>query len=800
MKKLKPYEIACKINQKSLKFKTTKDIKPLTGTIGQDRALKSIEIAVKMKTKGFNLYLAGPRGVGKTSTIKAFLSDIANKEEVPPDVVFVYNFKKPDSPKPILLKAGQGKVLAKAMETFSDKLRDSISQLFESEDYNQKRLEIINTYQNKKDEILNETKNMAQSEGFLLQINQHGVFTLPTKNGTPLTTEEFQALSPNEKKLLEEKNKVVNEIVGKAFITIKKIDKEMDNKLKKLDEDVLKFTLDSLLSEIKSEFSSENSVLSYLSSLEEDVITNLNKLKTSKESTAFSPESLLLSTTDTYSRYKINLVVDNSHLQGAPVIFENNPTYYNLIGRIEFKSHFGMATTSFDLIKSGSLLKANGGYLIVQALDLLKNPYSWEALKKSLLTGSLTIENIGEQLRIDPVVTLKPEPLPLKLEVILIGSLSLYYTLYNFDEDFRKLFKIRADFDTEMEKNSEHINKYISFIRSRIDEEGLNHFEKSAVIELINYGSRLVENQEKLSTKFSDIADLISESNYWSIIDGSKTVKLQHVKKALEEKVFRSNLIERKIQEYIEDGTILIDTCGEKVGQVNGISIINIGDYYFGKPSRITASVSIGSRGIVNIEREVNLSGRIHNKGVMIISSYLRELFSQDKPLSLTATLAFEQSYEEVEGDSASSAELYALLSAISGIPLKQNLSVTGSVNQKGEIQPIGGVTKKIEGFYDICKLKGITGDQGVIIPHQNIKNLVLKDEVVEMVKRNQFHIYAIKNIEEGIEILTGMKAGTRDKNGNYPEGTLYNLIDNNLKKMADLLKGHKNKKTNLNN
>ncbi len=794
MRKLKFFEVTCRSNPKDFDFKTTKEVSPLEGTIGQDRALNSIEIALNMKTKGFNIYLAGPRGIGKTFTIKAFLSEKAAKETIPEDIIYVYNFKKTDSPRPIILKTGKGKVLAKAMESFSKELKDKMPQLFEGEEYDRKRLEIISKAQKEKDETLHQAQNIARTEGFLLQMNQQGVFIVPTKNGTPLSADIFQSLPDDEKKVWEDKYKIINEEVGKVIRTIKKIDKELSEKLQQLDADVLKITLNHLLLEIRTEFSSEKDVLAYLLEVEENILNNIIELKTQKDTTIPSPTSFLLPATDPYSRYQINLVVDNSYSQGAPVIFENNPTYYNLIGRIEFKSNFGVATTSFDLIKAGSLLKANGGYLVIQASDVLRNPFSWEALKKSLNNEELIIENIGEQLRIDPVVTLKPEPIPLKVEVILMGSLQLYYLLYYYDEDFKKLFKIRADFDTEMVRNTEHIKKYASFIRARVDEENLNHFDKNAVAVIVDYGSRLAENQEKLSTKFSEIADIISEANYWASREGSKIIKKQHVEKAMEEKIYRSNLIEMKIQEFIENGTILLDTTGAKVGQVNGISILTFGDYSFGKPTRITASVSLGSRGIVNIEREVEMSGRLHSKGVMIVSGYLRELFAKEKPLSLTATLVFEQLYEEIEGDSASSAELYALLSAISGIPLKQNLAVTGSVNQKGEIQPIGGVTKKIEGFFDACKVKGLTGDQGVIIPHQNIKNLVLKEEVVNLIKKSQFHIYSIKNINEGIELLTDVRAGEKDTNGNYPEGTVYHLINKNLTKMADLLKGREEK------
>ncbi|MBT9130656.1 MAG: Lon protease [candidate division WS2 bacterium] len=801
MVKLDSTKVTCKCLTEEFTFTTTNEVSPLEVTIGQDRAIKAIEVALNMKTKGFNLYIAGPRGVGKTSTIKSLLTNRAPKEPVPPDIVYVFNFKSPESPKPLILKAGLGKILSQEMTNFTKELKNNITQIFETDDYERRKSEITHKARAEKEAVINQVQNLAKDEGFALQITPQGVFTMPMKNGTPLSPEEYQSLPEEDKKVWETKNKKVVEEINRTLRTSKRIEREALLELEKLDIELVKFLLANLSSEMKSLFSNEPKILNYIKEVEDDILSNINELKTPKEILSQPPSSFPIITTDPYAKYQINVIIDNSSTEGAPIIFENNPTYYNLIGKIEFKSQFGVTTTSFDLIKSGSLLKANGGYLVIQVLDILKNPYAWEALKKSLQNNEVKIENIGEQLRMDPVVTLNPESIPLfNCKVILIGSLQYYYLLYNYDEDFRKFFKIRADFDTEMDRNYNSISKHVSFISSRVKEESLNPFDRESAGIIVDYGSRLAENQKKLSTRFSDIADLISEANYWSMQENNQIVEQTHVIKALQEKVYRSNLIEEKIKELINEDSILLDITGSKVGQVNGLSTLSLGDYSFGKPSKITASVSLGTKGIINIEREVAMSGPIHSKGVLILTGFLRDKFARTHPLSLTSSLVFEQLYEGVEGDSASSAELYALLSAIASVPLKQNLAVTGSVNQKGEIQPVGGVTRKVEGFYDICKAKGLTGDQGVIIPIQNINNLVLRNDVVKAIEENKFHIYAIENISEGIELLTSMKAGIKDDMGNYEEGSFYHLIEKQLIQMAlDLKEYSKKKNTRVN-
>ncbi|MCM8811234.1 MAG: Lon protease family protein, partial [Candidatus Omnitrophica bacterium] len=518
---------------------------------------------------------------------------------------------------------------------------------------------------------------------------------------------------------------------------------------------------------------------------EKDMIENIDDFKEKKE-IELLPGLKLPDRESSLYRYTVNVLIDNSQTKGAPVVKETNPTAYNLCGRIEYRPHFGAMVTDFTMIKHGALHKANGGYLILQVLDLFKNYYAWETLKRALKNNEIVIEDLNEQFRLINTPTLRPKPIPLDLKVILIGHPIFYYLLYAYDEDFRKLFKVRADFSLTMDKDEEGYKNYASFISKICKEENLKHFDKFAVGKVIEYGSRIVEDRDKLTTRFLEIADLIREANFWADLDNSTIVKEKHIKKALEEKIYRSNLIEKRIEELIKEGTIMVDTDGEKVGQINGLSVISLGDYSFGKPSKITCNIYIGRGGIVNIDREVKLAGRIHNKGFLILNNYINEKYGQEHPISFSASICFEQLYEEIEGDSASSTEVYVLLSALSNIPIKQGIAVTGSVNQKGEIQPVGGINEKIEGFYYTCKAKGLTGKQGVIIPEKNLKHLVLNDEVIEAVEKGLFHIWAVKTIDEGIEILTGLPAGVKDKNGKYPEGTVNYLVSKRIKELTE--------------
>ena len=762
------------------KFKTTEELQPIEYLIGQDRALNAINFSLDIKVDGYNLYVSGIPGSGRTTSIRKIVEEKAKSEKTPDDLIYVYNFKNPDKPNLIKFPAGRGNFFAKDIDELISTIRKTIPKAFEAEDYEKRRNEVVKKFQLEKEKILQEVETMAKDKGFLIQLTQTGVLTVPLQNGQPLKPEDFSKLPPEEQKRIQEEGEKLLEEINEVVLKLKKIDKKIFESLKDLDIEIAVFAIGHLLKDLIKKYEDVPEVSDYFESLKDDVIENLAFFRGTKESE--EAEEFL-------KRYKINVFVDNSNTKGAPVIYETNPTYYNLFGGIDYENKMGFMVTNFNLIKAGSIHKANGGYIIINALDLLINQFSWDTLKRTLKNKESIIENPLEQFKVIPTVSIKPEPIPMNLKVILIGTPYIYYLLYDYDDDFKKLFKVKADFDTEMDRNEENMLKYVNFISSYVKKSNLKHLTRDAVSEVIDYGSRIVEDQNKVTTRFQIIGDLITEANYWADKENSKYIEDKHIIKAIEEKEYRSNLIEKKIHELIKDGTILIDVDGEKVGQINGLAIISLGDFTFGRPTKITADISMGAKGVVNIEREVKLSGRIHDKGVMILSGFIGERYAKDKPLSLSATLTFEQSYEEVEGDSASSAELYALISSIADIPIKQYYAVTGSVNQKGEIQPIGGVNNKIEGFFETCKIKGLNGKQGVIIPYQNKKDLMLKKEVIDAVKDGKFHIYAIKTIDEGLEILTGLNIKEIDKKVNE---SLYKLAIN-YKKFGETKKG-KNK------
>ncbi|MBM3710207.1 MAG: ATP-dependent protease, partial [Actinobacteria bacterium] len=544
-----------------------------------------------------------------------------------------------------------------------------------------------------------------------------------------------------------------------------------------------------VINDIEGKYKDIKEVTDFIEEVKDDILKNLELFITSAAADTQAQLMFPWMKEVPFKKYEVNLVIDNSELDGAPVIVEQNPTYQNLFGRVEKEAQFGVLTTDFTMIRGGALHKANNGFLVIPVEELFKNYFSWDSLKMSLKNKKIMIEEAGEKLGFITTKGLKPEPIPLNLKVILIGNPYYYSILYIIDEDFKKLFKVKADFDLVMDRNDENIKKYASFLCTYCKKENLKHIEASAVARVVEYGSRLAEDKKKISTKFSEIGNLVSEANFYAEQEKSRYIKPSHILKAIDEKIYRSNLIAEKIKEFIADGTILIDTEGLKVGQVNGLSVMSLGDYSFGRPSRVTVSIGMGKDGIIDIERETKLGGPIHTKGVLILGGYIANKYSKDKPLNLSARIVFEQSYGGIEGDSASSAELYALLSAIADIPIKQNLAVTGSVNQKGEIQAIGGINEKIEGFYEVCKVLGLTGEQGVIIPESNVKNLMLKEEVVDAVRNKKFHIFPVKTIDEGIEILTGMKAGELKPDGTFKKGTVNFMVDSKIKELSEKLR-----------
>ncbi|MGB9553380.1 MAG: Lon protease family protein, partial [bacterium] len=628
-----------------------------------------------------------------------------------------------------------------------------------------------------------EVQKSALNLGFYIEPTPQGILSIPVKEGKKLSPEEFEGLSEEEKKAYGENAQKLHQLLEKMVLESRQIDRQYSEELRKIEKELANSLLEPLFQKYEEPFQGHEELVSWLREVKNDLVSRLREFreKESGEEEKGAPE---------LGKYKVNVFVNRANLKGAPVIFEPNPSYYNLMGKIEYRSAFGTWVTDQTMIKAGALQAANGGYLILPAQELLASPFSWEALKRALRSGEARVENISEFIGGVPTATLRPEPIPVELKVIIIGQPRHYYLLYALDEDFPKLFKIRADFDTEFQRNEQSIADYASFINLLTSEDpSLSHFDAEAIAALVEYGSRLAGSKDKLSASFMEIADIAHEACFWAKSESSNFVKASHVKKALEEKFYRSRLIEDKIQEMIEKRVLLIEAKGQKVGQINGLSVYAIGNYSFGRPNKITARVFLGRAGIVNIEREIALSGPIHSKGVLILAGYLGGQYAQDFPLSLSASLTFEQMYEEIEGDSASAAELFALLSALSEVPLSQEIAVTGSVNQFGEIQPIGGVNEKIEGFFAVCKALGLTGNQGVIIPKANIQHLMLREEVIEAVAKNQFHIWAIEKVEEGLEILTGLPAGKKEADGKFTPQSVHAMVHEKLSNYAHQLK-----------
>ena len=794
---LRPESLYNRCDPDEFSFNTTDEIKDFQGIIGQERALKALDFGLGINSMGFNIFALGESGTGKVSTIMSILKDRALKEQAPSDWVYVYNFKDPDSPIAISLEAGKGTALQKDMDELIKFLRVEIPKAFESKEYDTQRSKILEEFQQKQNEYLSRLDEEVKKENFTVRRGPAGIFIVPLKeNGELLTKEEFDAFDEKTKKRLEETGRKFQERLNDIIRVMRESERLVQDMLLRLERMIALEIIEPAVESIKAKYKNNEKVASYLNDVKDEILTHLDEFKTTEEQPSPIPFLKMPKHEPSFLKYTVNVIVNNGDTKGAPIIFETNPTYPNLFGRVEYKVTYGIATTDFTMIKPGALHKANGGYLMIEAMELFKNPFSYDALKRALKNREIKIEDLLEQYRLFSASTLKPEPIPLDVKVIIVSNPFIYYMLRAFDEESKELFKVKADFDNKMDRTKENIEKYAGFISLCQKKEGLLPFDRTAVARIVEYGSRLADHQNKLSMKFSEIEDLIRESNYWASKDNSIVVKAEHVEKAIDEKIYRVNMIESHIKELMLEDTIIVDTEGAKVGQVNGLAVIDMGDYSFGKPSRITAKIYAGRAGIVNIERETKMSGKIHEKAIMIISSYLGSKYAVKKPISLSASITFEQLYEMIEGDSATCAELYALLSSISGVPLKQSIAVTGSMDQNGEVQPIGDVNEKIEGFFDLCKLRGLNGDHGVIIPKRNIKHLNLKKEVIEAVKEGKFTIYAIDKMEEGLEILTGMKAGELDEQGQYPEGTINYLVTKRLTEITESMEKKKEKET----
>ena len=779
-------------DEKFMGCETTEELVPLKEIIGQERAVRALKFGIGIRDHGFNIYVAGWPGTGKTTAVKNFVDDIARVEPVPPDWCYVNNFSNQYEPKALQLSAGKGKEFQKEVKNLIENIRSALPKAFESEDYTRKREETLRGLENQRKELIDRLNTKAQEEGFVIQTTPVGLLLIPVIKGKPVSEEEIVTLPQKTKDEIQEKRERLESQLRSTMRQFFDMERRIHDEIKKLNRDVALYAIGHLVDDLVEKYRDAVEVTAYMRDVQNDILDNLAQFVKGDEPQPQLPFPMPWMKENPFKKYEVNVVVDNSDLKGAPVIMELNPNYQNLIGRTEKEAQFGALITDFTMIRGGALHKANHGYLIVRVEELLRNPFSYDALKRALRDKHIVIEEPEERYGFISVKSLKPQPIPLNMKVILIGDPNVYQLLFTLDMEFNELFKVKAEFDTSMPRTDENARQYAAFVCMVCQKENLKHLDGSALAKIIEHSSRQADDQKKLSTRFAEVADIIREANYYALQEKSDNVTGEHIKKAVEEKVYRSKLIQEKIQEMITRGIILIGTEAEVVGQVNGLSVMGLGDFAFGTPSRVTASLGLGREGVVDIEREAKMGGPIHTKGVLILSGYLNEKYAQDKPLSLSARLVFEQSYGGVEGDSASSTELYALLSALSGLPIKQNFAVTGSVNQKGEVQAIGGVNEKIEGFFEVCKAKGLTGTEGVMIPQSNVQNLMLKEEVVAAVKEGKFHIYPVASIAQGIEVLTGVKAGERNPDGGYDKGTINYLVQARLTEMAERVKEYR--------
>ena len=759
--RVKVEDLKYKCSLDDIDFENTENIRPIDEIIGQDRAVSSIEFGLKMKHKGYNIYISGVSGIGRTSYAKSLIKKNVNMNQNLKDWLYVNNFKNNNEPVALSFKAGIGKIFKYDIDDIIEKLKIEIPKIFNSKEYESHNRLLMTELENNIHSIIDDLNEFAKPKGFKFQITERGLMSVPIKeDGTLMEEAELGNLTASQIADLRERGLKLNQESKDYIDKIKLCEDTYKNKCDELDRNVGRSLVGFYGQYLLNKYGEDEKVGKYINDLCNDIVNNISKFKKEPEDekkNAMSLFGIIPSKKDDkfLNKYKVNLFIDNSECKECKIIVESNPTYYNLTGSIEYKNEMGSLTTSFMEIKPGALHKANGGFLIINVRDLLSSPFAWECLKRTLKTEEITIESLNKQYGYLVTSTLKPEPIDLDLKVILVGDSYYYSVLYAYEEDFRDLFKIMADFDIEIDKSKENIYKTIQFIANKCNESNIKHFDKSAVERLIEYSTRITDNKEKLSARFNKIVDMIYEAD--AVTDDSELyVTRNDVEEAINQRLYRNNKYEEKLNEMFEDETLLIDLDGEKVGQINGLAVMGTGEYCFGKPSKITASTYRGRRGIINIEREIKQSGSIHDKGVLILSGYLGARYGKEKPLSISTSITFEQNYNGVDGDSASSTELYAIISSIADIPIKQYIAVTGSVSQKGEIQPIGGVNEKIEGFFDVCKIKGLTGNQGVIIPIQNVKNLMLKDEVVQAVKEGIFNIYAISTIDQGLEILTG--------------------------------------------
>ena len=799
VKKLKKENLSQTCDSNQFDFETTEEISEKTTIIGQERLTASMELGMDIPKDGYNIFALGPNETNRLSHIQQFLEQKASNKSTPQDVCYTNNFDDRYKPKVLKMPTGRGTDLKKMMDQLIEDLTPTLRSSFETEEYQNRKQALQNKLQEDQEQSFEDLQKKAQDKGLALVRTPAGFSFTPMKDGDLMDEEDMKELSEEEKERLEEETKKLQNELQKIIQKMPSNKRKIRDEQKELDKEIATYAIKEMFKKIRDEFSDLDNVQKFLDHVEMDIVDNVQKIMSSQGQPGQGNQMMQLagggqqmqqqadsSQNPILDRYRVNVLVDHSETEGAPVIYEDNPSYKNLVGRVEYKSKMGALTTNFNLIKPGAFHKANGGYLILNARNVLMEPFAWEGLKRALKSGELKIESLGESYSLISTVSLEPEPIDLDVKVVLIGQRMLYYLLCELEPEFKSLFKVEADFEDEIDRDDKSHNLYAQLLAGLIEKNNLSHFDKDAVGRVIEESARMAGDSEKLSAKTQEIVDLLIESNHWAEKSDHKVVQLPDVEKAIEQKIYRSGRLKDKVQESINRDYIFIDTEGEQTGQVNGLSISMIGNLIFGRPNRITARVQLGKGEIVDIEREVDMSGPIHSKGVLILKGFLGERFAEKRPLSLSASIVFEQSYSNIDGDSASSAELYALLSAIGKIPIKQSFSVTGSVNQHGKVQPIGGVNEKIEGFFDICKERGLTGEQGVLIPQANEKNLMLRKDVRDAVENDRFHIYSVETVDEGMEILTGLEMGEPDEDGVYPEGSVNYKVMDQLNQLAD--------------
>lgn len=785
-RRLTPEQVTATVQDGWLDFETTEDVPLLEAVYGQERAVRAIEFALGMPSRGYNLYAAGPDGFGKSTVVSTFLRRRAAASPPPSDWIYVYNFDDPDHPVAISMPPGTAHQFAASVRHVVESATREIVAAFESDSYARMRQQLVDRLEQQRAEQISALQARAAELSFALQFGPNGIASAPLIEGEPATEERFNALSEEAREQIGVNRRTLEKELQEAMLVLRAREREAQEAAERLDDETARYAVEHLFEAVLERYGSDQELNTFLEAMRNHMAANRDQFRQTEQPAI---PGLPVARQDPTRIYEVNVFVANDPEQGAPVIFETNPTYYNLVGRIEYQGSLGGAMTDHTLIRAGALARANGGYLVIRLRDLLNNAASLDALKRSLLADSLQVENLSENFQLVPTTGLRPEPIPLHLKVILIGESMLYSLLYRHDPDFRELFRVKADFETEYERTRETADGLASVIRAEVERHGLHPFTRAAVCRLVEHSSRMVEDQRRLSANMSGFVDIVRQADYWALQDAQDLVHERHVLRALDERVYRSSLVSERILEAMDEGTIHVETQGDRVGQINALSVYDLGDIAFGRPSRVTCVTSAGRGSIVMVERESEMAGRIHNKGFLILRGFLAHRFGQDKASLFHASLTFEQLYGDIDGDSASSTELYALLSSLADIPIDQRIAVTGSVDQLGRIQPIGGATAKIEGFFEVCRMRGLTGDQGVMIPRANVENVILSQPVAEAVAEGRFHIWAVDSIEEGIEVLTGVPAGTeRDEEGHFPEGTVYRIVEDRLAGFASQL------------